>query len=459
MNTATASDFNYESFDRQMAEFLSMSYLLVGEWDDCTREEMMFDLNSLCVKGSRLCYLIDIDLGLQKEDLTQSRREMNQNYYLELNEVIKHVSELMYRAIEEMRQKKGLHRPGAKELQMDFGMLMPKLEEWMLPDKEGNDASLETFKVLPLLFKEVEKSLDVIESPQEPWEMSLLNLFKYFASLCLLLFHFQSLSQMTDEEVNNEEAGRMLTGQVLAYLETDKGKEDLRNFIAVLKYEHDGRMPDFDDLSMERRRLIKEVPRAFQTCFMEHINDISELAMSIVTIRPLPNDEDIEALLSAISKYQWLSEQMYEYSHPESIEPELYNKVFYTSINGKPIDFKYLRRKIEKMLNLINKKNHWFCIYSVLKYNHYIKDPVATHFAEQMQHRDWFPNLPASLQFSGETLTEYNGYLNENTFPTWNRERYDSFRLLNRKKKWSPDLWSKFQRLCYDLDEVFKVTI
>ena len=415
MNTATASDFNYESFDRQMAEFLSMSYLLVGEWDDCTREEMMFDLNSLCVKGSRLCYLIDIDLGLQKEDLTQSRREMNQNYYLELNEVIKHVSELMYRAIEEMRQKKGLHRPGAKELQMDFGMLMPKLEEWMLPDKEGN-----------------------------------------FASLCLLLFHFQSLSQMTDEEVNNEEAGRMLTGQVLAYLETDKGKEDLRNFIAVLKYEHDGRMPDFDDLSMERRRLIKEVPRAFQTCFMEHINDISELAMSIVTIRPLPNDEDIEALLSAISKYQWLSEQMYEYSHPESIEPELYNKVFYTSINGKPIDFKYLRRKIEKMLNLINKKNHWFCIYSVLKYNHYIKDPVATHFAEQMQHRDWFPNLPASLQFSGETLTEYNGYLNENTFPSWNRERYESFRLLNGKKKWSPDLWSKFQRLCYELDEVFR---
>ena len=88
MNTATASDFNYESFDRQMAEFLSMSYLLVGEWDDCTREEMMFDLNSLCVKGSRLCYLIDIDLGLQKEDLTQSRREMNQNYYLELNTLL-----------------------------------------------------------------------------------------------------------------------------------------------------------------------------------------------------------------------------------------------------------------------------------------------------------------------------------------------------------------------------------
>ena len=261
---------------------------------------------------------------------------------------------------------------------------------------------------------------------------------------------------MTDEEVNSEEAGRMLTGQVLVYIETDKGKEDFRNFIAVLKYENDGQMPEYDELNVERKHLIKQVPRAFQTCFMEHIDDINELAMSIVAIKPLPNDKEYEALLSAIAKYQWLTEQMYEYEHPESIQPELYNKVFYTSMNGIPVDFKRLRKKIEKMLNLINRKNHWFCIYSVLKYHHYIKDPVATHFAEQMRHHDWFSNLPDFLKFSGETLTEYNGYLNENTFPSWNRERYESFRLLNGKKKWSPDLWSKFQRLCYELDEVFR---
>ena len=161
----------------------------------------MFDLHSLCVKGARLCSLIDTDLALQQEDLTQSRHEMNQHYYLELNEVIKHVSNLMYRAIEEMRQKKDLPRPSASDLKMDFGMLMPKLQEWMLPKEGGNDASQETFKVLPLLFNEVEKRLGVTQALQEPWEMSLLNLFKYFASLCLLLFHFQSLSQMTDEEI------------------------------------------------------------------------------------------------------------------------------------------------------------------------------------------------------------------------------------------------------------------
>ena len=84
-----------------------------------------------------------------------------------------------------------------------------------------------------------------------------------------------------------------------------------------------------------------------------------------------------------------------------------------------------------------------FCIYSVLK------------FAEQMQSTDWFPHLPDVLRFTGETLTEYNGYLNNTSFPTWNRDRYDSFRLRKGKKKWSPDLWSKFQRLCYQLDECF----
>ena len=107
------------------------------------------------------------------------------------------------------------------------------------------------------------------------------------------------------------------------------------------------------------------------------------------------------------------------------------------------------------MIGMIDKKNHWFCIYSVLKYRNYIKDPVATHFAQQMQHHDWFPNLPKHLRFSGETLTEYNGYLNDNTYPTWNKERYEIFRLGKGKKKWSPTLWMKFQRLCYELDECF----
>ena len=453
MSTATKPSFNYESFDRQMEGFLSMSYLMIDEWDECTSEEMTSDLYSLCIKGARLCNMIDADLALQQQDLTQSRHGKNQDYYLRLNEIMRPLSELIFKAMDEMKQQKTLKRLGASEVQMDFSLLMPKLQDLLSPTTEENARSKEAFALLPMLFNAIENELGLMSISQLPWELSVLNLFKYFASICLLLFHFQSLAKMTDEEVNSEEAGRILTGLVQGYVDSEKGQEELRKFIAVMKYEHDGQSLSATELMAERRQLIKLVPSAFQTCFMENIDDMSALAMSIVSIRPLPNEDDFETLLSVVAKYQWISERLYEHDHPESISPEIFNEVFHTSKNGKPVNMKRLRKVIEKMIGMIDKKNHWFCIYSVLKYRNYIKDPVATHFAQQMQHHDWFPNLPKHLHFSGETLTEYNGYLNDNTYPTWNKERYEIFRLGKGKKKWSPTLWLKFQRLCYELDE------
>ena len=455
MNTATQQSFNYESFDRQMAGFLHMSYLLIDEWDDCTSEEMSHDLHSLCIKGSRLCNLIDNDLALQKQDLTQSRHGKNEDYYLSLNEIMKPISELMYKAMGEMKEQKTLQRPSASELQMDFSLLMPKLQDLLSPATEENAQSREAFALLPELFNAIESGLGLKNDSRMPWAQNLLNMFKYFASICLLLFHFQNLAQMPDEKVSSEEAGRILTGMVQGYVDSDEGQEEMRKFIAVMKYERDGQLPTASELMAERRQLVKLVPPVFQTCFMEHIDDISDLAMSIISIKPLPDDEDFKTLVSVIAKYQWISENLYEYNHPESSKADLYNQVFQTSKNGKPVNMKQLRKVIEKMTGMIEKKNHWFCIYSVLKYRNYIKDPVATHFAQQMQHSDWFPHLPEHLRFTGDTLTEYNGYLNDNTYPTWNRERYEIFRLGKGKKKWSPSLWLKFQRLCYELDECF----
>ena len=101
MNTATKPSFNYESFDRQMEGFLSMSYLMIDEWDECTSEEMTSDLYSLCIKGARLCNMIDTDLALQQQDLTQSRHGKNQDYYLRLNEIMRPLSELIFKAMDE----------------------------------------------------------------------------------------------------------------------------------------------------------------------------------------------------------------------------------------------------------------------------------------------------------------------------------------------------------------------
>ena len=455
MKSTSTNDFNYDSFDRLMSTFLQMSHVLIEEWHNCTTEELTHDIHSLCVKGSRLCNMIDMDLTLQQQDLTQGRKDKNKAYFLGLGDLIMPLVRLLTKDVVKLQQEGTLERPLTNDNQVDLFFLMPKLGEWVLPTAPDKENVRMAFTELPLMLSAIEKEIDYKPSFDEPWESQFIYTFRYFSMLCLLAFHFKHLALMMHKELGKEEAGHLLTRKVQAYQETEKGKEEMRHFIALLKYEYEGKKPSSEALNTERRQLVKLVPKVFQTCFMEHIDDINELAASVTTIHPMPGEDDFQALFLAIAKYQWISGKLYEQSHSACITSEPYNKVFHTNINGKPVDFNRLRKQIGQMVSMIERKNHWFCIYSVLKYRNLIKDPVATHFAEQMQSSDWFPHLPDVLRFTGETLTEYNGYLNDTSFPTWNRERYDSFRLRKGKKKWSPDLWSKFQRLCYQLDECF----
>lgn len=142
--------------------------------------------------------------------------------------------------------------------------------------------------------------------------------------------------------------------------------------------------------------------------------------------------------------------------HPESGEATIFNKVFRTNVGGKPVDMKELREKIGQMIDLASRKNHWFCIYSVLKFRNFIKDGAAKYFSDQMRHPDWFPNLEKNLQFNGDTLTEYNGYLSETPFPAWNQTDFDRYCTQHHKTRWAHDLWHKFQELCYQMNDVFK---
>jgi len=455
MKSTSINDFNYDSFDRIMSTFLQMSHVLIEEWDNCTAEELTHDVHSLCAKGSRLCNMIDNDLTFQQQDLSQGRKDKNKAYFLGLSDLIMPLVKLLTKDVERLQQVGTLERPISNENQIDLYFLMPKLGEWVLPTAPDNENVRMAFTEFPQMLGAIEEEIDYKTSFDEPWESQFIHTFKYFAMLCLLAFHFKHLAQMMHKELGKEEAGHMLTRKVQAYQETEKGKEEMRHFIALLKYQFKGKKPLIEALDTERRQLVNQVPKVFQTCFMEYIDDINELAANITTIKPVPDTDDFESLFAAIAKYQWMTENLYAHNHPEYSQPAIYNRVFHTSINGKPVDFNRLRKQIKQMISMIERKNHWFCIYSVLKYRNYIKDPVATHFAEQMQCNDWFPHLPDVLQFSGDTLTEYNGYLNDTSFPIWNRERYDSFRLLRGKKKWSPDLWSKFQRLCYQLDDCF----
>ena len=453
MDTATV--FDYQTYDRQMASFINMSYVLIEEWDDYTMQEMSYDLRSLCIKGSRLCGMTDYDLALQQEDLTDSRQVMNQDYYIEFNSLIKSLTDLLHRTVNRVRAYKEIKKPDASVYQQNLTTLMPKLGKWITLDEQQEVSLMSFVSEIPQIVDEIEKQVSELCFPGEPWESCFMNLFRFYVLVCYLFFHFQRLVQINDAVMSREEAGSLLTNQVQMQAESEEGQEALRKYTAQLKYENDFEMPGEKELKMARRKLAKEVLPVLQTCFMEHVEDMNDLAMDIIKIKPAPTNEEYKSFLNTIIKYQWLSERIYEYAHPEEMKSSLYNKVFYTSVNGKPVDFKRLRKKIEKMIKHLHRKNGWFCIYSVLKFHNYIKDPVATHFAEQMQDDDWFPELKDYLRFSGETLTEYNGYLNDVPFTVWNQQDYDSYRLRHNKTKWAPGLWEKFKDLCYQLNDEF----
>lgn len=51
----------------------------------------------------------------------------------------------------------------------------------------------------------------------------------------------------------------------------------------------------------------------------------------------------------------------------------LHNQVFYSVVNNRPVVMEELRKSIAKMVTLVTRKNHWFCVWSVLKHHNLIR--------------------------------------------------------------------------------------
>ena len=454
--TTITTEFNYEAFDRQMETLLQMSMVLITGWDDYAAQELTFDIRSLCVKGSRLCSLADQDLALQQADLTHVRRQANQYFYVQLNELVtKHLSPLMSQVVDDIRNKKTLDRPSSSAYQQEMSDLLPRLGQWLASDDSGKERFTQMVSDFTMVEKQLAKTVKPTHYPGVPWKERFLNLLRYYALMCCLLYHFQQVMELSGLEVKPDEAGRMFTRSVQEYLETAQGEEELKRYHAMLRFKNNGEPLDDEQLEEAQHKLVEEVPSSLQTCFMEHIYDMDALAMDILEMNPQPSSEDFQTFLGVVARWQWLSERRFECQHPEHITPTIYNKVFHTSVNGKPVDFQNLRSTIKRMMKYIDKKNHWFCLYSVLKFRNLIKDTTATYFVEQMMHHDWFPDLPEYQRFNGDTLSEYNGYLNDTRFPAWNEASFENYRIRHRKKKWSPELWLKFKRRCEMMDAVF----
>lgn len=455
MNTTTTTKFNYEVFDRQMVTLLDMGDLFIRGYKDADFQEKVYDIRSLCIKAARVCRMTDQDFAQQQEDLTYQRRVKNQLYLADLYSLTEQLAiqlkKYMVKAANDNTstpENPLLYIEGISEL-------MPSIGKWLGTDKKQKEA----FNQMIALNAEVEGALKKSSAekvyPHITSHEHVTDFLHFYNMLTYLIFHFQRMMEVAGEEITSEEAGRLLTNIVQQYLQTEEAYEEMRHYMAMLHYEYEDGMTA-SDIKAERKKLVKEVPMAMQTDFMNYADNLNDLGISIRRKSIPLSQEETDALLIAIAKYQWLSELLYQEEHPESSKASLYNKVFHTSLNGRPVDLVWLREKIGQMIGMASRKNHWFCIYSVLKYHNYIKDQTAKYFAEQMQHPDWFPQLSKELQFNGDTLTEYNGYLSVTNFTIWNQKDFDRYRTLHHKTKWSPNLWRKFQNLCYSMNEVFR---
>lgn len=455
MDTPTATPFNYEAFDRHMELFLDMCYVFLKEYEEAHFQEKVTDLRSLCIKAARVCRMTESDLASQQEDVMHHRRNKNNDYLTDLTILHGKVIECMHAAKKETEQAQTTSTENPLLYVEGITELLPSIGKWM----EANEDQRETFKLMIDLNAQIQQKIKESNEqkiyPEVTSKEHLTDFLHFFNMVSYLLYHFQRMTEIAGEEMSAEEGGRLLNQAVQQYLDSEEGSLAMHRFECMMHFQY----PDgfnADDIKAERRKLVNEVPASLQASFMGFADQPDQLALSLQDLPTIPTVEENDAFLLALAKYQWFSEVLYFMAHPESKEVGIYNKVFHTSVGGKPVDMKKLHEKIGQMIDLASRKNHWFCIYSVLKFRNLIKDSAAKHFAEQMTHPDWFPELSKELQFNGDTLTEYNGYLNDTLFTAWNQKDYDSYRTLHHKTRWAPDLWRRFQNLCYSMNEVFK---
>lgn len=453
MNNANSANFSYSVFDRQLNSLINMSQVLIGCWEDYTTAEMNCDISSLRIKAARLCYMADIDFSLQQEDFNRQRQEQNLLYLSIFNTLIhENLTPLLRTIVNKVRNGQSLQGHSSPTFPITLSKVLPHISETLLEDGM-------TPENLEHIQKDVESMEKILAKkgktnlPSARPEERMLALLQYFALLCYLLFHFEKVSRMHQAEIAPEETSRLFTQDILLYTESPSGKEELERFRTALEFDYDGEMLTESQLKEVRRKIRDAIPVSLQTAFMKHANHPDALAQEITRLDI--SLEDYTLLIDGMAKWQLLGTLKEEHEEKESFPSTLYNTIFRTSVNGSKVNLLYIREVISRMLPKITKKNHWFCVWCVLKHRNLLATQEHEAFAVQMQHQDWFPDLESYKSFTGATLNDYNGYLSQTDFMLWNEEDYEEFRNFHHVPKQSQGLLKKFKTLCIQLDAAF----
>lgn len=446
-------NLDYSAFDRQLRNFVMMAEALESGWDDIMTLEMTIDLKSLCLKASRLCAMADTDYALQQQDLAHLRTQRNKDWDATFNRLLSTTTgPLMKRVVERLRQTGSVEGHSCTLFPCRMSQVLPQLgnmlaEDGMQPDN-WNSIMASSAEVELMISEVVRPTV----FPGMDYRERFWMLYELFAMQCYLLFHFRRVVALCTKEVTAENAGIRLREVIRFYSETPQGRGELQRYWLALKYDHDDHV-DVELLHKEKKCLRQNVPACLQVCFMSHACDLDALALDLISMNVMP--EEYLALIDALAKWQMLDEKIQMMLHPEACKPELYNEVFVLVREGKPVDMNELRGRVERMMKLVTRKNHWFCLWCVLCHRGYMANRNYGAFARQMVHRDWFPNMPQAIRFTADSLSDYSGYFTERDFPVWNQSDYIRYRDTHNKRKWGESLCDNFRALCYQMDEAF----
>lgn len=442
-------NFTYQAFDRQVRNLISMASAVIDGWDEYNRIEMNLDLKSLNIKASKLCHMTDEDRSRQMGNIiVQDRQRENHELYMLVGEFVeKQMAPFVMNVIAKMRSGKGMIGENNLSIHQNVSDLLPQIAQLVSGDNI-DDVVKSTIEVEKVMKRIKPTTMPGMTDVERFW-----LLYELLTMVYYLLLHFQTMNELTHTDISPDEVGHLLLSAIQQYSASEEGEKTLKLHLESLRFDHGGELTK-EVLQEARRALRKEVPERLQLCFMQNINNLDTLGRQLLQTENRTSEE-IKALLVVVAKWQMLTHELEELQHPRLVEADLPNEVFHTQMHDRRISMRDLRERIARMLPLITRKNHWFCLWSVLRYHNLIADINTEAFARQMLSPQWFGTTKGILPFTGDTLREYAGYFTDTTFRTWNTPAFNLYRQRYNKTKWSETLCSRFQHLCEQMNEEF----
>lgn len=316
-------EFNYDYYDRQLGTLINMSHLLVNAWDDYGTTEMTLDIKSLNFKASRLCYMTDTDWSLQQQDIVHLRRKQNEEWLEQLEVLVKEcICPLLQRIVQQIRSTSQMEGKKWPTFPSNLSEVMPRLSEMLMQEGLQPDRWNEILTATQQLETQMKKTVKIVSFPGMDYRQRFWLFYEYFALMCYLLYHFQRVNKLCHDLVPQENAGLRLQQFIQSYTDSAAGNQELKRFYGTLKFNNDGQSLTLEQLKTARKKLLEEVPVGLQLCFMNHIENLDELAAELLHVEATP--QDYIQLVSVLAKWQMLTQQIDALMHPQKAKSVIY---------------------------------------------------------------------------------------------------------------------------------------